>query len=64
MEQKPCDRCKCRGCKNPRQKKSNNDDNLEIDKVRRKPVTLELISSLKPTHNESNQVIQKNIKHI
>lgn len=52
-EQKPCNQCKCRGCRNPRQKRSNNDDNLEIDKVRRKPVTLELISSLKPSHNKS-----------
>lgn len=54
-EQRPCDQCKCRGCRNPRQKSSNNDDNLEIDRTRRKPVTLELVSTLKPQHIKSNQ---------
>lgn len=49
-EQKACDRCKCRGCRNPRRKQSNNDNNLEIDQIRRKPVTLELVSSLQPSH--------------
>lgn len=43
--QKPCEECSCKGCKNPIQKRSNNDDNLEIDQIRRKPVTLDLISS-------------------
>ncbi|XP_025205521.1 uncharacterized protein LOC112601876 [Melanaphis sacchari] len=52
-EQKPCEQCKCKGCRNPRQKRSNHDDNLEIDKIRRKPVTLELVSSLKPSHINS-----------
>ncbi|KAL5236388.1 hypothetical protein ACI65C_003798 [Semiaphis heraclei] len=52
-EQKPCDQCKCKGCRNPKQKRSNNDDNLEIDKVRRKPVTLELVSSFKPSHQKN-----------
>lgn len=58
-EQKPCDRCKCRGCRNPRQKRSNDDNNLEIDKIRRKPVTLELVSSLKPSHIKNKSVILK-----
>lgn len=49
-EQKPCDGCKCKGCRNPRQKKSNNDNNLEGDQTRRKPKNLELVSSLQPSH--------------
>ncbi|XP_003243452.1 E3 ubiquitin-protein ligase msl-2 [Acyrthosiphon pisum] len=63
-EQKPCDQCKCRGCRNPRQKRSNNDDNLEIDQIRRKPVTLELVSSLKPSsHNNSNSLFSAYTMH-
>lgn len=63
-EQKPCDQCKCRGCRNPRQKRSNNDDNLEIDQIRRKPVTLELVSSLKPSsHNNSNTAFSSYTMH-
>ncbi|XP_022177884.1 E3 ubiquitin-protein ligase MSL2-like [Myzus persicae] len=53
IEQEPCDQCKCRGCKNPRQKRSNNDDNLETDIVGRKPVILELMSSLESSPNKS-----------
>ncbi|XP_050536245.1 uncharacterized protein LOC126902719 [Daktulosphaira vitifoliae] len=52
IEQKSCDMCKCRGCRNPRPKPTN-DDNKEVDKIRRKPVTLELVSSLKPSHIKS-----------
>ncbi|XP_050057159.1 E3 ubiquitin-protein ligase MSL2-like isoform X2 [Aphis gossypii] len=59
--QKPCEECSCKGCRNPRPKRSNNDGNLEIDKIRRKPVTLDLISSLQPSHIESNPVILKNL---
>lgn len=55
-EQKPCDQCKCRGCRNPRPK-PNNDDNLEVDKIRCKPVTLELVPSLKPSHFNGKPVI-------
>ncbi|XP_015364743.1 PREDICTED: E3 ubiquitin-protein ligase MSL2 [Diuraphis noxia] len=62
-EQKSCDRCKCRGCRNPRQKRSNNDDNLEIDRVRRKPVTLELVSSLKPSHHKNKQSFSSYTMH-
>lgn len=56
-EQRPCDQCKCRGCRNPRQKQSNNDDNVDQDQIRRKPVTLELVSSLKPSNLKIKPVI-------
>ncbi|XP_050430638.1 uncharacterized protein LOC126839378 [Adelges cooleyi] len=46
IKQKACDRCKCRGCRNPKSKPSNNGDIIEMEKIRRKPVTLELVSSL------------------
>lgn len=61
-EQKPCDQCKCRGCRNPRQKISNNDDNLEIDQIRRKPVTLELVSSLN-SHIKSKPALNSYTMH-
>ncbi|CAI6363741.1 unnamed protein product [Macrosiphum euphorbiae] len=63
-EQKSCAQCKCRGCRNPRRNRSNNDDNLEIDQIRRKPVTLELVSSLKPSsHNNSNTAFSSYTMH-
>ncbi|XP_060835612.1 E3 ubiquitin-protein ligase MSL2 isoform X1 [Rhopalosiphum padi] len=62
-EQKSCEQCKCKGCRNPRQKRSNNDDNFEMDKIRRKPVTLELVSSLKPSHIKSKPAFSSYTMH-